>query len=201
MRRTTIPDNNWNTCDVFNLKERSWSTSEILIKDAHFGSDVGTFANGSLYWLADNKIVALDVNEMVISEIHIPYELLHAKIDSRLGTLHGCLSMMTLTHKNSHSNELYMWVMKTEEQGVKNSWSKSRSFTMDLENIYSVKIINLMDDGRILMRRGDSDKKKELIIYGTSKDSYRVLCGRPSHIDDHINAIEYEESLIFPSII
>ncbi|PWA88174.1 ubiquitin fusion degradation protein UFD1 [Artemisia annua] len=62
------------TCDVFNLKERSWSTSEILMKDTRFWSDVGTFLNGSLYWLAYKKIVALDVHEMVISEIHLPCE-------------------------------------------------------------------------------------------------------------------------------
>ncbi|GJW52941.1 F-box domain containing protein [Tanacetum coccineum] len=204
-RGLTKPDDNWNTCDVLNLKERLWSTSEILIKDAHFGSDVGTFLNGSLYWFAVNKIVALNVNEMVISEIHLPCE--RVRTDSHLGTLHGCLSMIT-RHEN-YVKRFDMWVMKTD-QGVKNSWSKSRLLTLaDLKHIYRVEIINLMDDGRILMtglmeveRNGTTRKEKELIIYDTSKDSYKVLSGRPSHMYGiHINAIQYEESLISPWII
>ncbi|GJS88281.1 F-box domain containing protein [Tanacetum coccineum] len=189
-RGLTKPDNNWNTCDLLNLKERLWSMSEILIKDAYFWecSAIGKFRNTSAWNCSD-------------------------KTYGHLGTLHGCLSM--ITSHNNHFNKFDMWVMKTEEQGVKNSWSDSRLLTLlDLEHIYYFKIINLMNDGRILMmrghirqnlmdggRRGDTDRK-ELIIYDTSTDSYKVLSDHPSHIDgSHINAIEYEETLITPSMI
>ncbi|PWA94913.1 ubiquitin fusion degradation protein UFD1 [Artemisia annua] len=193
-RGLTEPDNNWNICDVFNLKERSWSTSEILIKDANFwGDDVGTFLNGSLYWFALNKIVALNVNEMVISEIHLPFKGI--KAGTHLGTLHGCLWMITKTDRPFRFN---MWVMKTE-QGVKISWSESRSLILHLEYKYcGFLILNLMDDGRILMMGGNN----ELIICDTSKDTYKVLSGGLSNADSiNLNAIEYEESLLSPSII
>nr|GEX96894.1 F-box domain-containing protein [Tanacetum cinerariifolium] len=114
-RGLTKPDNNWNTCDVFNLKGRSWSTSTILIEDAIFCDDVGTFLNGSLYWCALSKIVALNVNQMVISEIHLPFTGISR--ETHLGTLHGCLWMITPTENHVKFN---MRVMKMEE-GVKNS--------------------------------------------------------------------------------
>ncbi|GJS89322.1 F-box domain containing protein [Tanacetum coccineum] len=140
---TETPLYNWNTCDVFNLKERSWSSSsEIVIKRAYFLDHVGAFVNGFLYWFAVSKIVALDVKEMVISEIRLPVTCINTK--THLGTLHGRLSMITYT-KNPF--EFNMWIMKMTEQGVKNSWSETRLLTLDLEvrSYTGLEVISLMD--------------------------------------------------------
>ncbi|GKD40930.1 F-box domain containing protein [Tanacetum coccineum] len=199
-RNVTHRNDNCYNCDVFNLKERSWSTKEILMKDNYFWCDVGTFLNGSLYWVAYKKIVSLDVNEMVISEINLPCKRIES--ENHLFTLHGCLSLIT-RHKNSHSNKFNMWVMTNTEQGVKNSWSKSRLLTLDYpmadEDIIrgSVQILTLMDDGRILIKGA----RNELIIYDTSKFSYKFLKPSPSYIKYYEDAIEYQESLISTLVI
>lgn len=184
----------WNTLDVFNLKTSSWSTSEILIKDADQfrDNDVGTFLNGFLYWVASHKkIVALNVNDMLISDIHLPYTCRSSQ--THLGTLHGYLCMIVDKYI-----QFDVWVMK--EQGVENSWSKVCWFKLGLEvKCFKFTVINIMDDGRILMA---GDVMNYLVIYDISKHSYKILKSFARVIDfATVRAIGYEESLISPSHI
>ncbi|XP_076954713.1 F-box/kelch-repeat protein At3g23880-like [Bidens hawaiensis] len=106
-------DSRW--CDVFSLKKGSWSTtSRTLVGACYIIDKVGTFVNGFLFWVASKLnvyfIVALDVKEMVFSEIQLP-DL------GFLGTLGGCLYLFLNTR-----TKLELWVMN--EYGVEKSWSK-----------------------------------------------------------------------------
>lgn len=116
----------WKTCNVFNLKTGTWNMPKKLFKGNYFKDSVGTFVKGFLYWIVGSKkIVALNVNEMVVSNIHLPYPNVYKR--STLGTLHGQLCLII---ENPDVYDFFeMWVMK--EHGVENSWSKSYSFTID----------------------------------------------------------------------
>nr|GEZ64637.1 hypothetical protein [Tanacetum cinerariifolium] len=172
------PNHNWKTCDVLNLKTNLWRTSEILIQDADFRGrgrgEIGRFANGFLYWIAYKKIVALNVREMVISEISRPavtYEM-----DSIFGTLHGCLCMITL---NSNDYELDVWVMK--EHDVKNPWSIVHSIQLPFQ-VYE--LFHTMDDGLL------EDGSHKIIICMPSRVLVRHYSSRLSAWDDTIDKLK-----------
>ncbi|GKD56886.1 F-box domain containing protein [Tanacetum coccineum] len=180
------------------FKTSTWSTSEITLPDTIFYEDknVGTFLNGFLYWLASTKIVVLNVKKIdVVSEINLPNP--HSYTNSHLGTLHGRLCMIPDTNNILDSGH-DLWVMK--EQGVEKSWSKVCSFTFGLgvDHItdHHYRILNIMDDGRILI----VDSSSNLIIYNTSKRSYKKLNTSESVIDFRtVSGIEYVKSPASPS--
>nr|GEW83048.1 hypothetical protein [Tanacetum cinerariifolium] len=166
-------DKGCKNCDVLSVKTSTWSTSEITIPDTIFYEDknVGTFLNGFLYWLASTKIVVLNIKKIdVVLEINLPNP--RSYTNSHLGTLHGRLCMITDTNNILDSGH-DLWVMK--EQGVEKSWSKVCSFTFGLgvDHItdHHYRILNIMDDGRIII----VDTSSNLIIYNTLKRSYKKL--------------------------
>ncbi|PWA62437.1 F-box domain-containing protein [Artemisia annua] len=184
--------------DVFSLKTNSWSTSKNFIPNADFRNEVGTFLNGFLYWIdynSDMTILALDVNKMAIWRAQLPP---YQGSDStytlpRLGTLRGCLC----TIKERDNSVFDVWVL--EKQGVKKLWSNICSFSIGLEGNYVNKFhpINILDDGRILMV---NDSSGQLIIYDTSKHSYKMLnSSRTFQSLRTLRGIEYVESLVSPS--
>lgn len=155
------------------------------------GDYVGMFLNGFLYWIASNKIVALSVEEMVISYVPLPVpDTLPDYTDIVWGTLHGCFCMIT---EAENIYDFNVWIMK--EHGVENPWSKVHSFRLPLElrSIPGWQVINAMDDGRIFME----DCSQNLVIYDTLKHSYKVLGTNFSFVTNcYSHAVEYDESLI-----
>ena len=137
---------------------------KISHQDATFCVDdkLGTFLNGVLYWFASTNIVALRVSDLVISKINLPNP--HSYMNTHLGTWHGYLCMITDTNNLLDSGH-DLWIMKI--YGVKKSWwSKVCSFTLGLGDghITQYHILNIMDDGRILI----VDTSSNLIIYSIS---------------------------------
>nr|XP_043638140.1 F-box/kelch-repeat protein At3g06240-like [Erigeron canadensis] len=199
----------WNTCDVLNLKTRSWSHPQLLTTHeyATFKDVVGTFLKGYLYWIINtniyskngySKIVAFDVDKMVFSEMHLPDQAINNEYN-RLGTCHGCLWMITNTDDDTLNFDV--WVMNINDQGVDDnySWSKTCSFTIGLEGQHDLcfyRIIKITDDGRIIIYVEMDDCPDRIIYYDTSKHSYKlqdiVLKYRPNR------GIIYKESLVSP---
>ncbi|XP_071695751.1 F-box protein At5g49610-like [Rutidosis leptorrhynchoides] len=104
-----------NTCDVFDFKTSSWTTSKVATRYSKYEfDDVVTFANGYLYWIGSyrRKIMALNVKEMVISEVELPNP--NCFTETRLGTFHGRLCMITDT-SNLVESGYDIWVMKGDE--------------------------------------------------------------------------------------
>nr|XP_043638139.1 F-box/kelch-repeat protein At3g06240-like [Erigeron canadensis] len=133
----------WNTCDVLNLKTRSWSHPQLHITHQYtiFKDVVGTFLKGYLYWIINtniyskngySKIVAFDVDKMVFSEMHLPYPVINDE-NNCLGTCHGCLWMITNTADDTINFDV--WAMNIIDQDVADnySWSKTCSLTIGLE--------------------------------------------------------------------
>ncbi|XP_076946921.1 F-box/kelch-repeat protein At3g23880-like [Bidens hawaiensis] len=63
--------------DVFDVKTSSWSTPQqyMIQWDFYFKDVVGVFVNGFLYWATSksfSSILALNVKEMVFSQIKLP---------------------------------------------------------------------------------------------------------------------------------
>lgn len=160
--------------------------------------------NGFLYWLAEKSgvgmvIMALDVKEMVMSEIHLPDQygdytsIIYEPHGTRrwkyfstlFGQLHGCLCMI----KRS-CNRFDLWVMK--EQGDGNSWAIACSFKLGSNNFFYP--IRVLDNGTILLTNHN-----QFSIYNTSNDSCKML-KFPENLDWRVNGgIEYIESLVSPS--
>ncbi|XP_076904181.1 putative F-box protein At3g16210 [Bidens hawaiensis] len=177
-------------CDVFSLKKGSWSTTSRTLVRAFYTIDyAGTFVNGFLYWRAVrgnmHLIVALDVKEMVFSEIQIP-------TSSRLGTLGGRLHVFL-----DIITKFELWVMN--EHGMEKPWSKALMTTNALTG-YSIPLL-IMGAGKIVMLRIWRRKPKHIIIYDMLNDSeeiYEVQAGALGKIWKS-HAMEYVESLISPS--
>lgn len=178
----------WKTCDVFNLKTGTWNMPKILFQDNYFNDGVGTFVNGILYWNADSqKIVALNVNEMVFSNINLPYPYVY--IRAPLGTLHGQLCM--IIENPDDCALLEMWVMM--EHGVENSWSKSYSFKINYQLL--LRVVTPTDDGRILLAGLSA-----VVNYDPLKQTYKTL-GADLLIGlfrFRVRGMEYVESLTSP---
>nr|XP_043616104.1 uncharacterized protein LOC122588023 [Erigeron canadensis] len=176
----------YHTCDVFNLKTRSWSQQE-LIQGAQIDAFVGTFLKGYLYWMGPLKIMALNVDKMEFSEMHLPDSAINQR--NHLGTCHGCLWMITNT---VDALKFDMWVKN--EQGVDNLWSKTYSYTLALEPEWSFsKDIEITEDGKVIMHLVKKDRAGQ-VIFDTSKQSYKLL-KRSSRL---LRGIIYKESLISP---
>ncbi|XP_076954704.1 putative F-box protein At3g16210 [Bidens hawaiensis] len=181
-------DSRW--CDVFSLKKGSWSTtSRTLVRAFYIIDSSGTFANGFLYWRVvrgnTHLIVALDVKEMVFSEIRLP-------LSSLLGTLGGSLSLFRYT-----STKFELWVKN--EHGMEKPWSKVLMTTNALTGYNTP--MSIMDAGKIVMLRAGRRKPMQIIIYDMLKDSqeiYEVKARNLSRIWK-LQAMEYVESLISPS--
>ncbi|KAM0019356.1 putative F-box domain, galactose oxidase/kelch, beta-propeller, F-box associated interaction [Helianthus debilis subsp. tardiflorus] len=174
-------------CDVYNLKEgswSSWSTSKYYASIPIENLD-GTFANGFLYWIASrsrNAFIVLDVKDMVLSEMHPPFVIAYP-----LGTVNG--SLCTL-HKQ-YENRIDMWVMKEQNQ-----WSKIYSFNLPLSGaLMNCYPIYILDSGRILM---GSYASSNLIVYDPLLDSFKIsrMFNRRT-----MRVLEYVESLVSPSDI
>ncbi|XP_071728817.1 putative F-box protein At3g16210 [Rutidosis leptorrhynchoides] len=185
-----------NTCDVFCFRTSSWSTSKVVTQYSKndFDDNVGTFVNGYLYWIASYrmKIMALNVNEMVFSEIQLPNQ--GCFTETRLGTFHGNLCMITDT-SNFVESGYDIWVMK----GVENLWSKEISFpcygTVN-DDLYEFRVVNIMDDGRIMI----VDSLNRVIVYDISKCSFELHNTSLSVTDfATVHGIEYVETLVAPS--
>lgn len=134
-------------------------------------------------------LIALNLNDMVLSEVHLPFQ--RSYYSAKLGTINGCLCLI-----NIDDYSFGLWAMNG--QGVQNSWSNtcSRKLSLDVNPFYGP--ICTLDNGKILMR----NLNHQLIIYDTANDSYRVLNAVLSLDDMHIqHGIEYVESLISPSDI
>ncbi|GJY39220.1 F-box domain containing protein [Tanacetum coccineum] len=182
-------------CEVFSFKKMTWSMSQnINIKHIKFEEMMGTFVNGYLYWLPtkDNMLIVLDVKEMVVSELHQPFQRPYNFIHTtRLGLIDGCLCLLD---KNLKKTEFDLWVV-TE----KSVWLKRCSFTLALDQLpsrgRSHNPICILNDGRILMW----DPNFQLIIYDTSNGWYTQMNVLLDYKDlSTIHGIEYVESLVSP---
>ncbi|KAK1409253.1 hypothetical protein QVD17_35779 [Tagetes erecta] len=198
-------------CDVFDIKTSSWSTSpQHLERDFHFLSHAATFLNGFLYWSTSSKelscfgILVFNVNKMVFSKLEIPNG--DECADPLLGSLDGCLCMVNC---KIGSIRFDVWLMKQDQC----SWMKAHSFTFGLEP-NSFNLICILGNGKILM----INDALQLVIYDTSKHSYKTLNGLTRdddynwrHLDfdpttrdkgssnfRYIHSIEYVESLVSP---
>ncbi|PWA80167.1 F-box domain-containing protein [Artemisia annua] len=186
---------------VFRFRTNSWSMSRnyniknILIKD----NDVGTFLNVSLHWIVykyQMMIMALNLENMVLSYIPLPVPGSGHNTRSRLATLHGRLCIIDSNYYGQ--TRLFVSVMK--EQGV---WSEQCLFISGLEviNIQGfAPPLTLLNDGRILMM----NNSKKLIIYDTLKHSFKVLeLSEKLYYDEKhscgLSVIEYVETLVSPS--
>ncbi|XP_076904182.1 putative F-box protein At3g16210 [Bidens hawaiensis] len=187
------------SCDVFSLKKGLWSTKSIKLDERYIVDRLlkerfGIFANGYLYWIALKKpdgmyvTIALDVKEMVLSEIPLP-----CKFSSRdsLCTLSGRLHFF---HKSNMTYEL--WVMN--EDGMEKSCSKVLTSNINLSN-FSILFSNI-DTGKIIMI--DNKDGLQIKIYDMLKESYDAynlhwIVGSLQGSQ----AMEYVESLISPSYL
>ncbi|XP_076954731.1 F-box protein CPR1-like [Bidens hawaiensis] len=186
-------------CDVFSLKKGLWSTKSIKLEGKYTVRPYywynGTFANGFLYWIVlkpDGMYVtlALDVKEMVISEIK-----LLGNFNSRdsLCTLRGRLHIFHI------SNMTYdLWVMN--EDGMEKSWLKV--LTLNIAPSGSHIPLSVIDASKIVML--DCMHHMQIIIYDMFKDSYVAeYSGYNLHWSAGSlwgsQAMEYVESLISPS--
>nr|XP_043612993.1 uncharacterized protein LOC122584966 [Erigeron canadensis] len=111
-RMFTRSKKSWDSCEVLNLKTRSWSRPELISPDGYLYDDIGIFLKGYLYWMNSSRILALDVEKMVISFIGQPNSAFDKQ--SYLGTCHGCLWLITNTDAKTLNFDV--WVMG--EQGV-----------------------------------------------------------------------------------
>ncbi|XP_024992113.1 putative F-box protein At3g16210 [Cynara cardunculus var. scolymus] len=189
---------NWNNCDVYSLKTGSWSTLENILPSLTYKDDVGVFLNGFLYWVyisfvggVKENLVALDVEEMVASTMHMPNQYFH--LSSALGILHGRLC----TIKDIVlGNGFDVWVMK--EQGVENSWSKEFSVRLAFEDVYGLlQTVCILEDGRIVV----IDRLQRFIICDPSKGTYKRIKGFTSPEIIFKKGVQYIESLVSPSDI
>ncbi|XP_076892371.1 F-box/kelch-repeat protein At3g06240-like [Bidens hawaiensis] len=141
---------------------------------------------------------------MVFSMIKLPFPKEHRKL--LMGSIGGCLCMIN----NIGTTRFDVWLMKEEC-----SWMKVHSFTFGLEgNCFKVfNPICILENGKIVM----TNRSLQLVIYDTSKDSYKTLNGvatlddfkRINTISDFnemykihelkdVRFIEYVESLVSP---
>ncbi|KAI3712333.1 hypothetical protein L1987_70885 [Smallanthus sonchifolius] len=125
---------------------------------------MGTFVNGFLYWIAKrgngSLIVALDVKEMVFSEIELPFS--HS-LDI-LGTSGGRLHAFDVIY-----DEYELWVM--DEHGKEKSWSKVLTLN-DLADFD--RPMSIVDEGKIVLLKIMIKNQKQVIIYDWLKNSYEV---------------------------
>ncbi|KAI3783628.1 hypothetical protein L1987_42714 [Smallanthus sonchifolius] len=177
------------SCNVFSLKKGSWSRkSWRLIQRCFIKDCAGTFVNGFLYWIAIRGhgclIVALDVKEMVFSEIELPF--FHS-LDS-LGTSGGRLHAFGVI-----SAEYELWVM--DEHGKEKSWSK----VLTLSDLPDFDIpLSIIDMGKIVLLK--IKDRKQVVIYDWLKDSYEVYEVNASLVGVwRLQAMECVGSLISPS--
>ncbi|KAJ0837778.1 putative F-box domain-containing protein [Helianthus annuus] len=155
--------------DAFDLKTTSLSKPKEFLQDFHLAGDVGIFLRGWLYWPAlfdDGWILALDVKEMFFSKVILPVSH-HEYVGLVLGSLDGCLS---ISYTESDSlNTFHVWMLNEEY-----SWLKAHSFTIGPEDIpnefYPLYVLG--DGSGKITVRNDS---YQLVIYDTSKDSYKTL--------------------------
>nr|XP_043614639.1 putative F-box protein At1g12855 [Erigeron canadensis] len=228
---STTNDNERHTCDVFSTKTNSWTVLRDFVQGANWLNDVGTFANGSLYWISNRydrefKIVALDVNNMLLSDIQVPNIIDHGLIYNRrrrrdlwgvddshsvnlwagLGTLNGCLcivSHQTITTSDAKKDGFNVWVMKEEEGVADNkSWLNVSTFYLDLKSEFGYSPISILDDGNVLIL---IESFQELVIYDALMKkgcwpSYKVInISASPGCFQRIHGIEYVETLVSPS--
>ncbi|PWA60036.1 restriction endonuclease, type II-like superfamily protein [Artemisia annua] len=169
------------SCDVFSFKTKSWSKPLVLIGNYDFCSWLKcVFADGYLYWsvsvpIENRKILALDVKEMVFSEIqNLPPNL----GIFTLGTFEGRLCIINFD-RNSGYEEL--WVMN--DRGLTASFSKVCQLRSLLEHLMSTcgavstnPMMCILDDGKIVMVK----QTYEIIIYNMLSDSYKTVTTLPT---------------------
>ncbi|XP_071712376.1 F-box/kelch-repeat protein At3g06240-like [Rutidosis leptorrhynchoides] len=218
-----LDDPLWITCEVFDIKSSSWrgtSPKYPLKRNTHLWGE-GIFLNDCLYWfisVIDFGILALDIKEMVFSNINLPSgkdatKLYYSCADDDdqyvgviLGSLNGCLCM--IDKKTDIGFEL--WMMKEEQGGVKinNPWSKARTFTFGLEYNYYFDNFHpmcILANGKILL----TDGSNQFVIFDTSNDSFETVLNTLTNHNDSIRlvviiefmrlrSVEYVESLLSP---
>lgn len=178
--------------DVYNFRESSWSTkstSEYKIF-TKVRREIGHFVNGSLYRNAYGRsvLIVLDLKDMLLSEMCLPFEITKEFLLSLLGTINGsCLC--SLYPISLHGFD--MWVMKEQDR-----WSKIYSFELQALNndIMGYMPVCILNSGKILML----DPSRNLLIYDTSKDSFETF---NALLEIRVGALEYVESLVSPSDI
>nr|XP_043630199.1 F-box/kelch-repeat protein At3g06240-like [Erigeron canadensis] len=203
---------NRHTCDVFSPKRNSWTVLENFVQNANYLNNVGMFANGRLYWIANSKyndqeckIVALDVNKMKLLYINVPCDGLldrYRYMSSALGTIHGCLCIVAQKNTrnenypwNQSGNRFKMWVMT--KKGVKKSWSEVSPLALNLKSEFRYSPVSILDDGIVLIM---VESFQELVIYDVMTHSHKVInvSASPSYFR-RIHGIEYVESMVSPS--
>ncbi|XP_076904180.1 putative F-box protein At3g16210 [Bidens hawaiensis] len=175
-------------CGVFSLKKGSWSTtSRTSVRACGIIDKAGTFLNGFLYWVASRLngyfiLVALDVKEMVLSEMQLPDF-------GFLGTSGGRLYLLLNT-----STKFELWVMN--EYGVEKSWSKVMTSNSPTGFITPLLI---MDVGKVIVLK--VKERIQIVIYDMLKDSEDIYEMQPRTLSSiwNAHAVEYVESLISPS--
>ncbi|XP_071740501.1 F-box protein CPR1-like [Rutidosis leptorrhynchoides] len=150
-------------CDVYDFRRNSWSSWNTTIYDiGFFQYPVGTFVNGSLYWVnMDQKLIVLIVKDMVLSKRILPCTY----CIKCLGTIDGCLCLL----KQITLSRFELWVRK--EHCIESSWVNTYSFMLDCIESFNSRTLKILDDGRILML----NRADQLIIYDISKGSYKLL--------------------------
>lgn len=190
------------SCDVFSFKTKSWSKPLVLIGNYDFCIwRKCVFVDGYLYWSVsvpteNRKILALDLKEMVFSEIQNPPPNLGI---FTLATFKGRLCIINF-NRNSRYEEL--WVMN--DCGLTASFSKVCQLRSLLKHLISTclrvssnPMMCILDDGKIVMVKKNT---YEIIIYDMLSDSYKTVTTLPT-TTQLVHAIEYVESCVSPSIL
>ncbi|KAJ0811079.1 putative F-box domain-containing protein [Helianthus annuus] len=193
--------------DVFDLKTCSWSKRRDLAIKSDFHNVPGTFLNGFLYWLTFSSrfgILALNVKDMVFSNIKLPDEIAHVQA-TLLGSIGGCLCVTNKAKVGYNNRSFNLWLMKEE-----GSWMKAHSFTFSLETSYFFPTC-ILGYGQILLQSSSN----QFVIYDTSNESHKTINGLPTlkgietlsdfditymlYCFQDQCSIEYVESLVSPS--
>ncbi|PWA54511.1 F-box domain-containing protein [Artemisia annua] len=184
-------------CQVFSLKNGSWSTLLDVIGDYIIirGGGRGTFVNGFLYWIARRNerklVVQLDIENMVFSEIPLPSFIGDVR---GLDTLDGCLCAFVTTDVSEYG----LWAMK--EHGSEKSWLKVCLLPSVLgdDNFVRPRPMCILDGGKIVVL----SREDQLSIYDISSgsyDSHKVLDALEGVCPYITSTIEYLETLTSPS--
>nr|XP_043616164.1 uncharacterized protein LOC122588087 [Erigeron canadensis] len=117
---------------AFSVKNQSWSAmSESSIGFYEFPNHAGTFLNGLLYWNVCCKdeyvlILALDVKEMKLVEMEVPYD--RRMRYSTLGTINGCLCLLNY-YKDLDDDLVKFELLVMKDHGIWESRSTTYSST------------------------------------------------------------------------
>ncbi|KAJ9562309.1 hypothetical protein OSB04_007469, partial [Centaurea solstitialis] len=177
-------------CNIFSLKNSSWTVQKTTFTCYDFVHRVGIFLNGFLHWVAfgyddlDNllEIVVLDVTEMVAMRMDAPRLTIdcYNAHTSVLGTLHGCLCMSFMWR-----NGFDVWVKEHSE------WSKQYSFVLPFYRYGCPNRLDvtILEDGRILVK---DEVSNQIILCHLFEHYYEIFkCANEIRVTSRMEYDEY----------